>query len=567
MVGSRSARLRPTPLLALALLCVPPPATAQPEVSVRARSTLHGVRVEGAGRALTVRGALRDNLNQPIPSAPIEVSIDGGPSARARTGGDGVFRIPLEFDRDGRYAATVRFAGSSLLAAAEVELPIRVGRRTLHLDLRAPAVARAERPIPIEARASVDGGAPVADTALELVVGDAGRRAARTDANGVARWTLRGLPRGRHDLAVTAAGDARHLPARAEATVRVARPLSIELRYVGEHPPAPGTDLPFEGVVGAEGVPAPPAGTDVVLTADGAPVGDAVVDALGRFRARVDPADVEPGRVRFRALTEAPEETWLDATSNTVPVDVPVPPPPSPVLVWAPLGLGLLALLGLVWRRGALRPSRRTQPEPQPSSQPARAAPSFEVVDRPRRAARSTRLRIRVEDALTGAQLAATVVLGADAPPPPHHLEPPRGHAVPAEPGGAPGAYVLERRGAWIWAGAPGYAPECHRCPRLDGGTVIVRLLPVAARIEAIYREVLAAAGRPPLRFGRQTPREAARPLGRRGAPSGETAALTELVEAACFDVPARVAADPAAALLQAHELADTVRASLGGAG
>ncbi|MCB9536279.1 MAG: hypothetical protein H6704_08435 [Myxococcales bacterium] len=164
-----------------------------------------------------------------------------------------------------------------------------------------------------------------------------------------------------------------------------------------------------------------------------------------------------------------------------------------------------------------------------------------------------------MRDALTAAPLrAATVVrLAPDAPTPAAaSVDPPPGVAGTTDRGGRA---TLDGAGRVLWAWAPGYAPVCHVLPA-DGGRVALNLLPLRARLQTLYAEVLQVAGRPALRFGRQTPDEARRPLARRGAPDAAVDDLTDLVRAACFGPTPPAPADLARALA----LAEQVRAGLG---
>jgi hypothetical protein len=205
-----------------------------------------------------------------------------------------------------------------------------------------------------------------------------------------------------------------------------------------------------------------------------------------------------------------------------------------------------LSLTGAAWRRRAQAPAPRSAPSRAAAPPP----PPFERRDEA--TAPGDALDLQVVDAVDGRPLVARVVLlTADATvPDAASLDAPPG---PAFTTGADGRARLAGPAAHIWVGADGYAPSCHVCPVPPGGRAVVRLLPIRAHIQRVYEGVLRAAGRPPLRFGRETPRQAASALAARGGAPESVDALTRVVEAACFG-PDEPGPD---ALTAAHALAE----------
>lgn len=535
--------------LAAAVLGGPIGVHAQPTIQVRARAFLDGLQAASRGRAVTVEGALRDNLGAPVAGGEVEVLADGQPVERVRTGPDGRFLAQFELEGAGERRLEVRYAGSPLLDRAEARLPIVVGRNALRLRIDAPDEVDVGRPVGIGVAAFDGREVPVPGLRLGLDLDGQPLRSLRTDRSGRAEVQLPPLEPGEHTLRVHFAGSAIHLPAEAERRIEAARPLALALAAASAEPPGPGDPVVLDVTLGADR----PGEVRVTLTAEGRPIADRAVSADGA-RFVVDADDLEPGPVRFRALAHAEAAGWQDAASEVVTIEVPPPPPPSPWWIRAPAILAGVSLLGVLVR---VRRRPRAAPPP-PVVAPSGPPPfTFEASAGP---AASGRLVVVVRDGLDGRPLRARLVrLARGAPPPtPGEAVPPSGERVETD---AEGRAALGGDGDRLWAHAPGYAPSCHPLPR-QGGRAVIHLLPVRARMQTLYAEVLAAAGRPPLRFGRETPREAAEALGGRGAPGEPLGELTALVERACFGARAPDEGD----LVEALRLAQSVRRGLGNA-
>lgn len=534
--------------LLLALLAAPA-VQGQPRVSVKARAHLDDLQAVVRGRDVVVSGALRDNLGQPVPEAPVVVEGEALVPGNARTGPDGRFSVRLDFGRDGRRSLVVRYPGGPLLDGAVARTEIYVGRRLVRLRVDLPEEVDADRPIEVSLAATTQQGEPEPGLWLRLSLDGEAIERVRTEENGAARAWLPPLPPGRHQLAVYTSGDDLRMQASVERAFEVTRPLTLSLALATPTPLVPGHPLVLEGRV--EG--GPTAGVQILLTANGRPLDDGEADGRGRFAFTVAPGELKPGPVVFRANAHTEAPGFRDGVSGEVQVEVPPPPPPSAWWVWAPGILAGISLLGAVGRRGLLRLRRAPRPpRPQLADEPLPTF-TFETAAR----GGPADLSVLVRDAVTGRPLPALVVLLApDAPEPaPGSTRPPAGTATQAD---DEGRARLTGAGDRLWAWTPGYAPVCHALPAASGRAVIP-LLPLRARLQTLYAEVLTEAGRPPLRFGWQTPREAERPLSHRGAPSDPLARLTALVERACFGPSAPRPED----LIEAFALAADVRRGL----
>lgn len=516
-------------------------AWAEPVVQVRARTLFDGLRAMTRGQRVEVEGTLRDNLGAPVAGGVVELR---GPGVvdRVETSVEGRFVGTLRLAGSGERQIAVAYDGSGLLAGTRAELPVRVGRDALTLRIDAPDEVDRRVSVPVVVAALDGGGGAVSGVMIGVDLDGNRLRQQRTDGQGRIRLDLPPLAAGVHVVRAVFAGSEVFMAAEVERTIEAALPLKVELRSAGA--PGPGDPVVFDVRV-LEG----PASVRVMLTAEGDPVTDAVV--AGQARLRVDPDDVEPGPVRFRAWAHTAVEGWRDAASAVVTVEVPAPPPPSPWWVRAPVILAALSLLGVV-----VRLRRRPRAAPPPRVEAPVLAPPF--VFEESAVSGTGAIEVVVRDALSAKPVAATLVrLTWDvATPDPAVVEPPAGEQIAT---GDDGRARLAGEGDRLWAHAPGYAPVCHPLPK-RGGRAVINLLPLRARLQTLYAEVLAEAGRPPLRFGRQTPREAAPPLVKRGAPDEPLAALTALVEEACFGGSAPTAGD----LGEALRLAASVRAGLG---
>ncbi len=524
----------------LAPLLIAASASAQPRISVKARAWLDGLSAFARGHEVTVRGTLRDDLGQPVPGATLEVRGERA-SADARGG----FEVTVQIPAEGRQRVGVRFPGSSLVGPAEGEVEVVVGRTATELHLGVDSEVDATQPVQVEIALTAADGSPVPGARVELTLDGEALPPQTTDGRGRASALLTSLTPGLHGLYAKWAGDRERLPAEATEKVEATLPLTVDL--VAPNPsPASGDPVVLEGRVAGAAGRAPDA--EVVLTANGRPA-ERTSTRGGAFRFLLAADDLEAGDVVFRATGHTAEPGWRDGVSPTVTVRVPIPPPPSPGWAWAPGLLAGAALLGGLWLR---RPRPRAAPPPLPEPEPTLTPFEFELPPA------ATVLEVEVRDAVSHVPLVATVVRLPDDLLRPHPADtdaPPGERARTDERGRArvPGA------GRRVWTWAEGYAPSVHELPA-SVGLARIRLLPLRARLQRLYDEVLRAAGRPPLRFGRDTPREARQPLLARGAPPDPLVELTQLVERACFGARAPRPEDLRAALDQA----EAIRASLG---
>lgn len=525
-------------LLALTLLGL-----ASPRIAVKARAHIEGLKAQSDGRSVRVRGVLRDNLGQPLPRQAIVVAAPGV-ERPARTDTQGGFDVELRLTAEGEQRIEVRFDGNALVGPVDSATPVRVGRGAVTLRLQIPAVIEAEQAETVSADALDADGKPLPGIQLQLRLDGAPAQPVHVGPDGRAVIDLPPLAAGAHRLRAYFAGDADRLPADDEAGFEAARTMGVGLE-IADPQPAPGQPLVFTGRV--EG---PDAATVRLLLA-GRVVTSARANAEGRFAFTVDADAVGAGAHRFRAGAISEAAGWRDGLSKPVEVVVPAPPPPSPWWLWTPVLLALVSLLGVLGRAWIRRPRPKAQVAPPPLLTP----PPFTFEAAPRGGTGD--LQVTLRDGLSGAPLQGTVVLLPAGVTTPGRAEiaAPDGVMAPTD---AAGQARLAGQGDRLWAWAEGYAPACHPLPA-SGGFAGINLLPVRARLQTLYAEVLEAAGRPPLVFGRQTPREAAPPLARRGAPGDPLAALTRLVEEACFGH----GRPDHAALVEADRLATAVEAGL----
>ncbi len=512
-----------TAVLAIALGLGPPrAASAEPEIVVKARATLTELLTVTRGLRVDVEGNLRDNLGQPVSGAEVEIQVGEATPRSATTDAQGHFRATVTTQGSGARKVEVRFPGSALLGPAAAQGEVTVGRAEVELQLQAPEATEAGRPLDLGARAVDRRGTPRAGLSLQVALDAQQLSALPTDADGEIHLTARDLGRGTHRLVVTFAGDEDHLPARAEQTLTAFVTPRVTLDAL---PPRlePGSVLTASGVVeGAPGEALP-----IVLTAEGDPVGGTTTDAQGRYSVTLAADTLPAGKLEVRALVAPTEPSLRTAFSAAQRVEVVPPPPPSLAWFIAPVTAGALAAFAAAWRRRprplAASPAPTRVPPPPPFVR--RAAP----VD-------DGRLRVEVRAEATGTPIRATVRLleGRSAP---SLLDPPV--PGPATETDGDGCAVLEGPGEWLWTEAEGFAPDGHACHVPPGAHVVIHLQTPRARIQARHEAVLAAAGRPVLKFGRETPGQSAVDLIRRGAPGALVDRFTEAVERGCFGAEA----------------------------
>ena len=525
--------------LALSLLTF-----ASPRIAVKARAHVEGLKAQSDGRTVRVRGVLRDNLGQPLPQQAIAV-IAGDVRQPARTDAQGKFDVSVRVTSDGQQAVRVEFPGNPLVSAASQEKQVSVGRGAVAIRLHMPPTVEAEQALTVSADVVDAENQPLPGLQLQIRLGDGAQEPVRVGPDGRAVIPVPPMPPGAHTLRVRYAGNEDHLPAEDEVGFEAARSMGVMLK-VADANPAPNQPLVFDGRVDG------PEGASVRLLVDGAPLKETRVQANGAFSLVVSADAIGAGthRVRAGAVTDA--SGWRDGLSEPVIVSVQPPPPPSPWWLWAPAILAAISVLGVLGRTWRRRPRPKAAP-PRPVIE---APPAFTFEPAAKGSHRG--LQITVRDGLSGRALQGTLVLLAPLEPTPGRavIEPPSGLQTASD---ARGHASLDGQGDRLWAWAPGYAPACHVLPS-SGGFAGVNLLPIRARLQTIYAEVLSAAGRPALRFGKQTPREAAPPLATRGAPDDPLIALTALVERACFGAKPPTQAD----LVEADRLALAVEAGLG---
>ena len=526
---------------ALCALCAPGTASGQALV-VKARATVTELLVQARGLTVSVEGNLRDNLGQPVPGEALEVILPGGAPVPARTDTEGHFEVTARANSAGNARLRVHFPGGALLGAAEAAADVTFGRTAVALTLEAPEQVEVRKGFDVSVHAADAHGAPLPGVPVAVSLDGHVLATARTDRQGGLQLEAGGLPRGAHALRADFTGDADQVEARAEGTVVATSPLAVTLGELVPKLPPDGT-LEVQGhVIGAEGDSVP-----VLLTANGQAVGGSSSNAEGDFRLAVPADALGAGRIKVRVMANPTDPGLRGAASAEKVVEVEAPPPPSLTWMLAPTALAALAAAGAIWRR---RPTLGPQVTP-----PARPTPPPPFVHRPSEATGDGALHLEIRSAQTGVPLAgvARLLTADDATPARFHA--PTGALEAAQP---TGTLRLTGPADRLWVSAPGYRPDVHRCLVPPGGHVVVHLQTLRVSAQALHEEVLAAAGRPVLRFGRETPAQAAVDLLARGAPLPAVTDLTEAVERACFaaDAPTLddlVALDVLAAGVRAH--------------
>ncbi len=505
-LGGRQYRAHMRLALVLPLLFgLTGPAAAQVTVAVRARAVIDDLRATPEGRQAEVRGVLRDDLGRPVPRATVYVAGE-----RQRTDGLGRFAATLHFTHDARHVVPVRFDGTPLLGAAAAQLPVTTGRRGTTLSLALPPQVPADAAYAVVPRLTGPDGQPEADARLGCQVDQAPAQAAVTDAQGRAQCALPPLAPGAHTLTITFPGDAARGPARWTRGFEAARPMGVTLTRVAS----------AEGVEVTGQVRPGPGAVYVSVSVDGQPVDQTLTDAQGRWRLALD--GLSPGVHTLRAQAQSAAPGWADGLSAPLTVRLADPAPPRSAWWLVPGLLAVVAVAATLWRQ---RPQAAAQ-RARPPTSPVVAALTYG----PTAAAPSDRLSLRIVDALDGAPLSGRVwALPADAAP--TVQAPPPGAGQPVQ---ANQPLRVTPVPAQIWVEAPGHGPA--RLGVRHGGAATVQLLPSAAWVQRRFDEVLRAAGRPALRFGTDTPREAAAALRARGADAAAVDALLAVVEPVCFD-------------------------------
>ncbi len=515
-----SAKIAIGCLLAFLGLVLASPVQARPILQVKARSGFSRLTVRPRGRVAKVQGQLRNNLNVGIPQARVKVWADGAPQVRVTTDGRGVFTADLAFESDGKRVVQFAFAGTTFLAPANGTLSVEVGRVSVRLRIDGPRQVNAGEATTYTVVASAGAADPLGGLQVESRLDGKTLPLGATDLKGRLRLDLGSLEPGAHRLQARFSGGPNFEPAQAQLDFEATLPIELSLRLATAEV---SLDRPivFRGVAsGGEGV-------SVALTANGAPVDRQTVGTDGVFSFALDPRSLGPGKALFRATAYASVPGWQDGVSALIAVDIPEVPPPSPLFFWVPM-----VLVGIILVFFVVKFSVRKRP-PEAKKDTSKAATElppavvFEV-SRGRGP-----LEVAVRDALTGQLVAGAIVarLSISAPTPTEACPTPSEAGVLTD---ANGTASLDAAGDRIWACAAGYAPTWRPIP-VQASKAVIHLLPVRARIQTLYAQLLTDAGRPKLAWGRETPAEAGIPLTLRGASAAEMAELTRQVEVACF--------------------------------
>jgi len=534
-------------LLLVASLWSVPAAAVEPLLRVRSRLRIDLEPPRRVARGLLVQGTLRDAASQePVPGRAVAISVEGAPSFyryAEPTREDGTFRweVPLP---PGVYHLKLAAGGDDDYAAAPpIDQSMDVSRRSPALTLEMPErVSAADPSLTITAQASErdqDGPPRPAELQVALLLDDRplatlylrGGRA--EDVLPTAQF---GPPGTQHHLRLRFAGDPLRNPATVERTLLVTTPTQLavdatpgELRWRGR--------LTVTGAL--SDVAGPIAGQRVALWRDAAggleevELGTAVSDAHGRFSLVLQGGTLPPGP-QVLEVRHQPQVSWREPSrSVALPIDA-RPPEPWPLAWWLSPILTLALLAGVTARRR--RPLARLA-ERKRARREAQAARTVGLTESKKgllstlRAAHDLGLSGQVCEHPTlrpvpGARLRVTAGAQGET----RELE------VDAD-----GRYALEGLPPGplrVEVSAPGYLSERferalpHR-GELRGARVL--LVPLRARIFGVYRALaLPLLPRPQL-AEIWTPRELLSHVRRSSLLTDEWAALTTLVEEACF--------------------------------
>ncbi len=488
----------------IALLAQPAVVAAAP---LRVGSpTVLSVTADARGRALEVRGELRDAVGRPLAGVPIAVELDSAAAGRLDaaplTDDDGAFvvRRPLP---EGDWRIVARFDGDEYLGPSAAELGVRVEAAPLAIDCAAPAVVGVDvASAQVRCEATLDdqpwpeaalefeaiGPATVARTTPEPPTADAAADSAQDESGGLAFALLPGETRGAAVAVVRA--QATEVHDGGEATVRTTFAAEPALLLAPRAPRLPallGPAWSVDATLTDRG--APVVGARLIAVADGRVLSSAVTDAEGRATLAVDLVDFEVGDVVVDvvAWSDEPDAELVRASAGALRRGRTV----TQALPWAAAVLGAALATLLVFAGGgpaAFLPRRAGRTGTR-LSRPAPVAPP------PRR---RDVVQIVVADESTGAPIgdATLVVTETEAPVRVDRV----GQGVFALPALPTDAVVL--------ATAPGYsASERHGLRAVAGDVVVVRLRRIREHVRDQLHAILDALDEPrrELRWGRAT--------------------------------------------------------------
>jgi hypothetical protein len=518
----------------------------EPVLRVRSRLRIDLESTQRIEQGLRVRGFLRDAVSQePVPGRTVAISVEGVPSFykyAEPTRDDGGFRwdVPLP---PGEYTLRLAAGGDDDYEAAKpIERRVDVSRRTPVITLRAPekvSAADAAVTVTVDALDPEDelSSARPAEIHVRLLV----------DGKPVTQLFLRGgtaehaLPVGklgkpgaRPTLRVRFDGDAQRNPADAERSLLVTTPTQLTLAGAGSQLPWRGS-LRFDGaLVDSAG---PVAGETVILRpassgdSEAEPLASAVTDEQGRFALELRGGVLPPGAT-FVEARYAPRVSWRDATrSAALPVTV-LAPEPWP-LAWylSPL----LTVLGLGGFQLMRKHPLRKLLQQKKARREAREATLVGFTESKKGILQT--LRAPSDFGVSGQVCEHPT------------LQPVVSALLTVTAGGVVRELAVDEEGRFVVEGLPagpvvvevtarGYLPERfvrnvpHR-GELRGARVL--LVPLRTRIFGLYRDVAVPLLPRPQLAEIWTPRELLAHVRKSRFLADELAALTALVEEACF--------------------------------
>jgi hypothetical protein len=539
-------------LVLLVILGAVPALASEPTLRVRSRLRIDLEHVQRLDKGILVRGVLRDSASEePVAGRTVAISVDG-PNGFYRfaepTSPDGAFRwrVPL---KAGEYTLRLAAGGDPDYAAASpIERRLDLSRRSPVVTLRITdqvsvadsgltAIVEASDPeddldAPLGATVAAPGARP-AELEVKLSVG--GRvLATLVTHGGRAEHTFvpaqLGKPGDKLTLTARFGGDPQRNPAEASRTVRLTTPTTLTL--------AGGASLPWRGSLELTGILAdasgPVAGERVTVATTGADpieIASGTTGANGRFTIALKGGTLPPGP-HFIEARYAPQVSFREPSRSAAHSLEALHPEPWPLAWWlSPIACALGLVLAQVVRKRPWRRLMRQRVE-------ARLKKTARVIgfteSRPRllqqlRPPHDLGVTGVVCEHPTGVPVAgATVRVHA-------------GGVVHELATGADGRFAFEALPPGpiaVEVEARGYVGERlerslpHR-GELRGARVL--LVPVRARVFAVWRALaLPHLPRPSL-AEIWTPRELLSHVRSRRMITGELAALTSLVEVACF--------------------------------
>ena len=504
-------------MLVLIILSSTTAVGAKPQVVVRGQATFSEFDIKRTGQGVHIAGRLVDDQERPI--SQVTVRFNQPLNRDIQTDSLGRFRLFIREPSPKVSQISAEYTGSEHMAGSAIRRPFTAAPPRETLSLQAPPTTSVGEQLTVRAQLTDAQGDAVQKATLELQVDGRPLSQCRTRSKGQCVWRLSQLTRGKHEFRAV-----RTYPSGAQferfQTVVVQQKIEAEmtLREVYEgRDPALRIRLSTLGPRPKRGVAGVRVGQHTVATTP-----------LSREGAilRIPWGSLAEGANQISAFIRADSTHWLRFES---PVQTYQRPGAWVSSAWPKWALGISVLLCLMvvsnrmWSRSTLiTPMIEAPRRPPPSTE--------KILHRGRSAGPPV---IRVMDAMTNEPLKASITPLTQPQWDQLDLSVPFRSVNTLETNSA-GHITLRRIAYGVVIEAPSFCPASilipSKCAQLN-----VRLWPPRATVENRFVELLAAAGVPPLRFGRETAREAGILLVERGADAIAVEALVHRVNSLCF--------------------------------